>query len=114
VRLAICLALAAPGITTMGRFILLSGPVGIRAVDWSDEDQWQVYLGDSARPLPARLHAGCFRFGVHIMVLRFRTPLGTLSALVVGPLLMPQAFRRLCRQVDRCLHRASGASAGPN
>jgi hypothetical protein len=114
VRVAICAVVVVPGITTLGRFILMMGPLGIRAVEGSNDDQWWVFLGNSTRPVPARLHPDSFRFGVHLMVLRFRTPLGTLSALVVGPLLMPQAYRRLCRIVDRCLHRASGASAGPS
>jgi hypothetical protein len=108
VRVAVCAVVAIPGFRCVRSFVLLEGPRALRAIEWSDEGEFVVFLGPALRPQSASLGAGSFRFGLQLWVLRFMTPLGPRSVLIAGGVQEPRAFRRLCRCLSGRLRRASG------
>jgi hypothetical protein len=113
VRLAVCMAVAIPGFRCVRSFVLLEGPHAVRAIEWSDEGGFVVFLGPSLRPQAASVGAGSFRFGLQLWALRFTTPLGPRSVFIAGGAQEPLAFRRLCRCLNGHLRRASGRANRP-
>jgi hypothetical protein len=107
VRFVVCAAVAVGGIRCVKTLILLEGSQAIRAISWSDED-FVVFLGSKMSPQPATLDAAAFRFGVELWVLRFSTPLGLRSVLIVSRAQSARPFRRLCRRLIAQSRRASG------
>jgi hypothetical protein len=108
VRLALCAAVAIPGFRCVSSFVLLKGPRAVRAIEWSDEGEFVVFLGPALRPLAASVGTGSFRLGRQLWALRFTTPLGPRSVLIAGGVQEPRAFRRLCR----CLNGRPGPASG--
>jgi hypothetical protein len=113
VRLAVCAAVVIPGLRCVSSFILLEGARAVRAIEWSDEGEFVVFLGPALRPQAASLGTGSFRFGLQIWVLRFATPLGPRSVLIAGGAQEPRVFRRLSRCLCGHLRRASGRAKRP-
>jgi len=113
VRLAMGATIAAAGFYALRTFVLLEGPRAIRAIAWSETEEWSVCLGATAAPCPATLANGSFRLGLRFWVLRFATPRGVRSVLVEEGAQAPYAFRRLSRRLNRQLRRASGLSRRP-
>ena len=113
IRLAVCAAVAIPGFRSLSSFVLLGGPRAVRAIEWTDEGEFIVFLGPELRPQAANVGTGSFRFGLKLWVLRFTTSLGPRSVLIAGGVQEPRAFRRLCRCLNGRLRRASGRSHRP-
>jgi hypothetical protein len=113
VRLAVCAAVAIPGFRCLSSFVLLKGPRAVRAIEWSDEGEFVVFLGPALRAQAASLGTGSFRFGLRLWILRFTTPLGPRSVLIAGGLQDPRKFRRLCRCLNGLRRRASGRANRP-
>jgi len=112
-RLAVCAAVAIPGFRCVSSFVLLEGPRAVRAIAWSDEGEFVVFLGPALQPQAASVGIGSFRFGLQLWALRFTTPLGPRSVLIAGGVQEPRAFRRLCRCLNGRLRRASGRANRP-
>jgi len=113
VRLAICVAVVAPGLRSVRSFVLLEGARAVRVIEWSDEGEFAIRLGPELLRQPAVLCAGSFRLGVQMWVLRFATPLGTRPVLIAGRVQDAQAFRRLSRCLNACMRRAYGRGSRP-
>jgi hypothetical protein len=108
VRLAICVAVAAPGIRTVNSFVLLQGRRAVRAIEWTQEGEFAVWIGPELAREAAALGSGSFRLGVECWVLRFVTPSGTRPVLIVGSVQDVRAYRRLCRCLALRRRWASG------
>jgi hypothetical protein len=108
VRLAICVAVAGPGVRAVRAFALLRGRRAVRVIEWTDEGEFAVWLGPNLDREVATLGPGSFRLGVEIWVLRFVTHSGTRPVLIVGALQEVRAFRRLCRCLTLRMRWASG------
>jgi hypothetical protein len=85
----------------------------VRAIEWSEDGEFGVFLGPQLTPHPATLAAGSFRWGVQLWVLRFMTPVGLRPVLIAGGIQDEEKFRRLSRFLTTHLRRASGRGAGP-
>ena len=112
-RLVLSLAVLLPGIRCVLSFVLLAGSQAVRAIEWSEEGEFGVFLGPQLTPHPATLAAGSFRWGVQLWVLRFMTPVGLRPVLIAGGIQDEEKFRRLSRCLTKHLRRASGRGAGP-
>jgi len=112
-RLAICVAVVAPGVHCIRSLVLLKGRKAVRAIEWFEEGEFDVWLGPALTRYPATLGAGSFRLGVQLWVLRFATPVGACPVLISAGVHQPSAFRRLSRCLNRSLRRASGRSSRP-
>jgi hypothetical protein len=112
-RIAICIAFIAPGVHCIRSFVLLKGPDAVRAIEWSEEGEFGVWLGPAFTRYPATLATGSFRLGREVWVLRFSTPLGPRPVLVAGAVQDTRPFRRLSRSLSGHLRRASGRRHRP-
>jgi hypothetical protein len=112
-RLAICAAVAIPGIRSVRSFVLLEGRCAVRSIEWSHEGEFVIWLGGEPTPQAARVGAGSFRFGLQIWVLRFETSRGTRPVWIFGGVQDARAFRRLSRCLKARLRRASGRGSPP-
>jgi hypothetical protein len=113
VRLAICVAVATPGIRSVRSFVLLEGRNPVRSIAWSPEGEFVIWLGHESTPQAADLGTGSFRFGLQLWVLRFETSRGTRPVLIAGGVQDARAFRRLSRCLEARLRRASGRGSPP-
>jgi hypothetical protein len=107
VRLAICVLVAAPGIRTVRSFVLLGGPGGVRAIEWTDSTL-TIRVGPECGPLAATLRRDSFRPGRQWLALSFETPAGKRQVLIDGRYQDARAFRRLCREFSRRLKGVAG------
>ena len=99
-RIAICVAIATPGIVAIRRVFLLRGRRGVRALGWSERVQgFHVVLGSTSSPCPAQLARGSFRLGSLYLVLRLRTCDLVFTVFIDGSRQEVRAFRGLCRRL---------------
>ena len=112
-RVAICIAVIAPGLRSVRSFVLLEGSYAVRTIEWSDDGEFAVLLGSKRIRQPASLGAGSFRLGLQVWVLRFVTPSGTHPVLIAGGVQDVRAFRRLSRCLNTRMRRASGRCSRP-
>jgi hypothetical protein len=113
VRVAICMLAALAGVRTLGSFVLLRGPRGVRAIDWSG-DALTIQVGPQCRPIAATWNRGSFRPGRQWLALAFDTPSGRRQVLIDGRYQDTRAFRRLCREFSRRLQGSSGRASRTN
>ena len=112
-RLAIGVLVVAPGILAVRRAVLLAGPKGVRAIEWTAEGAFVACLGPGHAREPATLDKRSFRLGVRYWVLYFVTPVGRCAVLVVATPRNNRAFRQLSRCLNLRLRRASGQRTRP-
>jgi hypothetical protein len=112
-RASICLAVIAPGIQCISSFVLLKGEGAVRAIEWSDEGDFAVWVGPSLSREVASLGAGSFRLGVRWWVIRFVTPSGTRPVLIAGDVQDARRFRGLSRCLTLRMRWASGRRPRP-
>jgi hypothetical protein len=97
-RIAICVAIATPGIGVIQRVFLLRGPGSVRALTWNGASPGlQLRLGSGTAGIPASLAQGSFRLGHACLLLRLRTPTRVRVVFVDGNRQETGAFRGLCR-----------------
>jgi hypothetical protein len=111
-RFSICVIVAAAGVHGLRTFVLLRGPLAVRAIEWTEAGDWSVCLGATSACHPAKLANGSFRLGLRFWILRFETPAGP-SSVLVEEAGATHAFRRLSRHLNDGLRRASGHSRHP-
>jgi hypothetical protein len=113
-RLAVAIWVAAAGSRAVWRYVLLRGPLAVRALEWREAGgapEFHLWLGEPGRRLPA-IPQACLRYGVFVWLLRFKTPEGTRQLLVNTDCQDPAALRRLSRRLDWGYGTAVGASGG--
>jgi len=92
---------------------LLAGPRAVRAIEWSNNGEFFVFLGPALERHPATIANGTFRLGTRFWVLRFAMPSGTRSVLVEETLDDARTFRRLSRCLAAHVRRGSGRGDHP-
>jgi hypothetical protein len=100
VRIAICVAIATPGIAAIRRVFLLRGPRSVRALSWSERvPALEVRLGPGGPPLTATLAHGSFRLGHSCLFLWLRVGSRSSAVFIDGSRQEVRAFRGLCRRL---------------
>jgi hypothetical protein len=100
VRIAICVAIATPGIAAIRRVFLLRGPRSVRALSWSDRGPaLEVRLGPDGLAFPASLARGSFRLGCSYLFLWLRAGSRSSAVFIDGNRQEVRAFRGLCRRL---------------
>jgi hypothetical protein len=107
IRVAIGALSAMAGVRTLRTFVLLRGPRGVRAVDWTG-GILTIQVGRERQRSVATWNRGSFRSGRQWLALEFDTPTGRYRVLVDGRYQDTRAFRRLCREFSRSLKGGAG------
>jgi hypothetical protein len=113
IRIALCALPAMIGLRTLRDFVLLRGPRGVRAIDWSG-GALTIHVGPRRRPVTATWNRGSFRPGRQWLVLAFDTPSGRRRVLIDSRYHDARAFRRLCCEFSRGLKASSGRDSRTN
>jgi hypothetical protein len=112
-RLIICIVLAAANRGSIRLCVLLLGNNAVRALEWRDPGEFTILLGPRREPSQATLARGSFRLGA-VLMLWFETPAGMRAVLIDGGRQESEAFRRLCRRLDRRQTPRPGRSREPS
>ena len=96
-RIALCIAIATPGLVAIRRCMLLKGRKAVHTLDWSHG--WRAAVGPDRTEMPVTLRPGSFRAGQAFLLLWLQSRDGIHAVLIDGGRQEPVAFRRLCRQL---------------
>jgi len=111
VRGTLVLATAGSNASSLCRCVLLLGSQSVRVLEWQEQGEFTVLLGDDHAAHPAALAAGSFRLG-GLLALRFAVPGGLRAVLIDGNRQEPRAFRRLCRHLGNAREGAKTGGSG--
>ncbi len=113
IRIAICALTALAGLRTLRSFVLLRGPLGVRAIDWTG-GALTIQVGPERQPIGATWNRASFRPGRQWLALAFDTPSGRRQVLIDGRYQDTRAFRRLCREFSRGVTGSAGRDSRAN
>jgi hypothetical protein len=100
-RIAICVAIATPGIAAIRRVFLLRGPRAVQALTWNGfTPELRAFLGPGRRECAAVLAHGSFRLGSLYLVLWLIACDRWHAVFIDGNRQQAQVFRALCRRLQ--------------
>jgi hypothetical protein len=113
IRIALGVVSVVAGVRSLRSYVLLRGPRGVRAIDWT-RGALTIEVGPGRRRIDSTWNRGSFRPGRQWLALAFDTPSGRLQVLVDGRYQDARAFRSLCREFSRGLKGGSRRDSRTN